>query len=117
MKKKVIAIVCAVAVLAAAGGGVTWHFLGNGTKEDDNVVYVNTVKALTNLGTGNGMENRYAGVVESENTWRERKTARKRERKFMWKSVRRFRSEHRCSPTIPRNSRVTSSRRSWIWNA
>lgn len=27
MKKKVIAIVCAVAVLAAAGGGVTWHFL------------------------------------------------------------------------------------------
>ena len=51
MKKKVIAIVCAVAVLAAAGGGVTWHFLGNGTKEDDNVVYVNTVKALTNLGT------------------------------------------------------------------
>ena len=47
MKKKVIAIVCAVAVLAAAGGGVTWHFLGNGTKEDDNVVYVNTVKALT----------------------------------------------------------------------
>ena len=47
---------CAVAVLAAAGGGVTWHFLGNGTKEDDNVVYVNTVKALTNLGTGNGME-------------------------------------------------------------
>ena len=63
MKKKVIAIVCAVAVLAAAGGGVTWHFLGNSTKEDDNVVYVNTVKALTNLGTGNGMENRYAGVV------------------------------------------------------
>ena len=47
MKKKVIAIVCAVAVLAAAGGGVTWHFLGNSTKEDDNVVYVNTVKALT----------------------------------------------------------------------
>ena len=40
MKKKVIAIVCAVAVLAAAGGGVTWHFLGNSTKEDDNVVYV-----------------------------------------------------------------------------
>ena len=34
MKKKVIAIVCAVAVLAAAGGGVTWHFLGNSTKED-----------------------------------------------------------------------------------
>lgn len=26
MKKKVIAIVCAVAVLAAAGGGVTWAF-------------------------------------------------------------------------------------------
>ena len=77
MKKKVIAIVCAVAVLAAAGGGVTWHFLGNGTKEDDNVVYVNTVKALTNLGTGNGMENRYAGVVESENTWKVEKNSEK----------------------------------------
>lgn len=78
MKKKVIAIVCAVAVLAAAGGGVTWHFLGNGTKEDDNVVYVNTVKALTNLGTGNGMENRYAGVVESENTWKVEKNSEKK---------------------------------------
>ena len=77
MKKKVIAIVCAVAVLAAAGGGVTWHFLGNSTKEDDNVVYVNTVKALTNLGTGNGMENRYAGVVESENTWKVEKNSEK----------------------------------------
>ena len=78
MKKKVIAIVCAVAVLAAAGGGVTWHFLGNSTKEDDNVVYVNTVKALTNLGTGNGMENRYAGVVESENTWKVEKNSEKK---------------------------------------
>lgn len=77
-EEKVIAIVCAVAVLAAAGGGAAWHFLGNSTKEDDNVVYVNTVKALTNLGTGNGMENRYAGVVESENTWKVEKTARKR---------------------------------------
>ena len=77
MKKKVIAIVCAVAVLAAAGGGVAWHFLGNSTKEDDNVVYVNTVKALTNLGTGNGMENRYAGVVESENTWKVEKNSEK----------------------------------------
>ena len=78
MKKKVIAIVCAVAGLAAAGGGVTWHFLGNSTKEDDNVVYVNTVKALTNLGTGNGMENRYAGVVESENTWKVEKNSEKK---------------------------------------
>lgn len=68
---------CAVAVLAAAGGGVAWHFLGNSTKEDDNVVYVNTVKALTNLGTGNGMENRYAGVVESENTWKVEKNSEK----------------------------------------
>lgn len=77
MKKKIIAIVCAVAVLAAAGGGAAWHFLGNSTKEDDNVVYVNTVKALTNLGTGNGMENRYAGVVESENTWKVEKNSEK----------------------------------------
>ena len=91
MKKKVIAIVCAVAVLAAAGGGVTWNFLGNGTKEDDNVVYVNTVKALTNLGTGNGMENRYAGVVESENTWKVEKTLPQRRcwrRPWRWASTR-----------------------------
>ncbi len=77
MKKKVIAIVCAVAVLAAAGGGAAWHFLGNSTKQDDNVVYVSTVKDLTNLGTGNGMENRYAGVVESENTWKVDKNSEK----------------------------------------
>jgi len=116
MKKKVIAIVCAVAVLAAAGGGVTWHFLGNSTKEDDNVVYVNTVKALTNLGTGNGMENRYAGVVESENTWKVEKNSEKTV-KEVYVEVGQEVQEHRCSPTIPRNSRVTSSRRSWIWNA
>lgn len=77
MKKKVIAIVCAVVVLAAAGGGAAWHFLGNSTKEDENVVYVNTVKSLTSLGTGNGMENRYAGVVESENTWKVEKNSEK----------------------------------------
>ena len=77
MKKKVIASVCAVAVLAAAGGGVAWHFLGNSTKADDNVVYVSTVKDLTGLGTGNGMENRYAGVVESENTWKVEKNSEK----------------------------------------
>ena len=74
-------------VLAAAGGGVTWHFLGNSTKEDDNVVYVNTVKALTNLGTGNGMENRYAGVVESENTWKVEKNSEKTVKEVYMKTV------------------------------
>lgn len=76
MKKKVIAIVCAVVILAAAGGGTAWHFLGSGSAKE-NVVYVNTVKNLTNLGTGNGMENRYAGVVESENIWKVEKNSEK----------------------------------------
>lgn len=97
---------CAVAVLAAAGGGVTCTFLGNGTKEDDNVVYVNTVKALTNLGTGNGMENRYAGVRVGK--YLEGREKQREKGKGSLCSRSEVQVEHRCSPTIPRNSRVTS---------
>lgn len=78
MKKKTIAVICAVAVLAAAGGGAAWYFLGNGTGgNDENVVYVNTVASLMNIGVGNGMENRYAGVVEAQNAWKVEKNAEK----------------------------------------
>ncbi|MGN0315845.1 MAG: efflux RND transporter periplasmic adaptor subunit [Fusicatenibacter sp.] len=78
MKKKTIAAICAAAVLAAAGGGAAWYFPGNGAGDDDeNVVYVNTVESLMNIGVGNGMENRYAGVVEAQNAWKVEKNMEK----------------------------------------
>lgn len=67
-KKVIIAGACAAAVLVLGGAG--WFFLARGQKaDDDNVVYVNTVERLMGLGSGNGMINRFAGVVESQDTW------------------------------------------------
>ena len=63
-------ILCAAVAAAAAVGLLCWRFLGNRNGgKGDNVVYVNTVEKLMSLGSGNGMMNRFAGVVESQETW------------------------------------------------
>lgn len=41
------------------------------------MVYVNTVAQLTGISQGNGLQNRFAGVVESKNTWKVEKNAEK----------------------------------------
>ena len=70
MKKKGVIILCAAAAAAVAAGLLCWHFLGGrSSSKSDNVVYVNSVEKLTSLGSGNGMINRFAGVVESQETW------------------------------------------------
>ena len=70
MKKKGVVILCAAVAAAAAVGLLCWRFLGNRNGgKGDNVVYVNTVEKLMSLGSGNGMMNRFAGVVESQETW------------------------------------------------
>ena len=62
MKKKTVAILCAVLVVILAGVGLLWYFFRNsGTKEDETVVYVNTVSQLTGILQGNGLQNRFAG--------------------------------------------------------
>ena len=78
MKKKTIAVVCAVLAVVVAGGGLLWYFLrDNAAPEDESVVYVNTVAQLTGISQGNGLQNRFAGVVESKNTWKVEKNAEK----------------------------------------
>ena len=78
MKKKTVAILCAVLVLVLAGAGTLWYFLrSSGSKEDEAVVYVNTVAQLTGIMQGNGLQNRFAGTVESKNTWKVEKNTEK----------------------------------------
>ena len=78
MKKKTVAILCAVLVVILAGVGLLWYFFRNsGTKEDETVVYVNTVSQLTGILQGNGLQNRFAGTVESKNTWKVEKNTEK----------------------------------------
>lgn len=70
MKKRTAIIAGAVLAAAAAAGGSLWYFLGRDTDNaSEGVVYVNTVEMLTDLGSGAGSLNRFAGVVESQETW------------------------------------------------
>lgn len=70
MKKKTAIIAGVVLAAAVAAGSALWYFLGRDTDSaSDNVVYVNTVEMLTGLGSGIGSVNRFAGVVESQQTW------------------------------------------------
>ena len=72
MKKngKTKLIVGIIAVLAVIGG-VIWFVKGRdaGAVDPENAVYVESVAVITGLGSGNGMQNRFAGVVESQETW------------------------------------------------
>lgn len=69
MKKKKIVFLGLAAALVV-GGLVGWKVLtGKSGKQGDNVVYVNTVEKLMDLGGANGTVNRFSGVVESQETW------------------------------------------------
>lgn len=78
MKKKTIAVLCAAVIIVAAGVGGLWYaFQGSKASEEESVVYVNTIAQLTGISGGNGLSNRFAGVVESQNTWKVEKTSEK----------------------------------------
>ncbi len=68
-KKKVgIIIAAAVVVVAAAGGGL-WYFLKGSSTGGSSAdkVYVESVSSLTS--SNSGVQNRYSGVVEPQETW------------------------------------------------
>lgn len=69
MKRK-IAIIGGIVVVVGLLAGFGWHFFGDrisgGNKAGDDVVYVSTVSSLTE--TASGTQNRYAGVVEPQQT-------------------------------------------------
>ena len=66
-KKKKVGLCLGVLVLAAAGIYlILFGIPGSGSGDK---IYVEQVSAIMELGSGNGGENRYAGVVESQETW------------------------------------------------
>lgn len=71
IKKKrmiIIGIVLAVIVIA---GVVIWLVRGEDSSETtkENTVYVDSVAELCGLGSGNGLNDRFSGVVEPQKTW------------------------------------------------
>ena len=67
MKKRILIVVGILIAAGAIGAGSWFYFKGNGTvTADGEVVYVSTVSAIT--GSTSGVENRFAGVVEPQQT-------------------------------------------------
>lgn len=76
-KKKVGIIIAAAVIVAAAVGGGVWYFLkgdGNGGNSADKV-YVEAVSSL--ISANSGVQNRYSGVVEPQETWEVNKNEEK----------------------------------------
>lgn len=77
MKKGIVVAVVLVLAAGAAGGGYYyWTQMRPGTEEgervssdSENAVYVDSVSVLAGLGSGNGLIQRYSGVVEPQQTW------------------------------------------------
>lgn len=69
-RKKGAAVVIVILLLAAGGGAGYWYWQNHGSADSDSgeIVYADNVGTLT--GTGSATTNkRYAGVVESQETW------------------------------------------------
>lgn len=65
-KKRKIIVLCAVAAVAVAVGFLIWHAVNRGSGGKDDKAYVEKVSVLA----GNNTQiNRYAGVVEPQETW------------------------------------------------
>lgn len=73
-KKKAALLLAALLLIA---GGVYIYFYGVPGMNSGTKIYVEKVSELINLGSGNGMQNRYAGVVESQDTWNIKQNADK----------------------------------------
>lgn len=65
-KKKIIAIIIVVLILLAGAGTAIVLLSGKGNKQSDEMVYVESVANIT--GSGITTDNRYMGVVESQET-------------------------------------------------
>lgn len=70
MKKKIGIIIAVVVIIAAAAGGGAWYFLnGNmGIGNSADKVYVEKVSSLNVANAG--VQNRYSGVVEAQESWK-----------------------------------------------
>ena len=77
MKKGIIAVLLLV-LAGGAGAGVYYYWFYQGghaqsngrvSSDSEDAVYVDSVSMLAGLGSGNGLIQRYAGVVEPQQTW------------------------------------------------
>lgn len=68
MPKKKLAILGGAVVLAI--GGIGWFMFSNLKSDDAGKAYVESVKEITGLGSSNGINNRYTGVVEPQDSWK-----------------------------------------------
>lgn len=66
-KKRNVVIVVVLCVALLSGGVAGWFFFRPGASNDEEV-YVSSVATITGL-SANGLNNRYAGVVESQESW------------------------------------------------
>lgn len=75
-KKKVGIIIAAVVAVAAVGGGLWYFLMGNGAGGNSaDKVYVESVADMNSAASG--MQNRYSGVVEPQETWEVNKNEEK----------------------------------------
>lgn len=66
-RKKLAAVIGAVIVVV--GGGVFFIVMNMGGSAEG-TAYVESVKDIVNLGSSNGMNNRYTGQVEAQDSWK-----------------------------------------------
>lgn len=72
-KKKIGIIIVVAAVLVAAAGGGAWYLKENSGGNSADKVYVESVASLTS--SASGVQNRYSGVVEAQESWKVNKEA------------------------------------------
>lgn len=66
-RKRNVAIVIILVIALTAGGVGAYYYFHRGTSSDE-AVYVSSVATITGQ-SANGLNNRYAGVVESQESW------------------------------------------------
>ncbi len=79
-KQKVILIICIIigVIVIAAAALYCFIFRGSQTSTGSPVAYVDPVSVIAGLGSGNGNQNRFSGVVESQETAKVEKNADKK---------------------------------------
>lgn len=68
ISKKKIAVAVGAAVVVV--GVIGWFIVGNLNSGDEGKAYVESVSTVTGLGSANGMNNRYTGEVEAQDSWK-----------------------------------------------
>ena len=79
-KQKVISVICIIIAIVIIAAAALYYFVfrGSGQSTGGQVAYVDPVSVIAGLGSGNGNQNRFSGVVESQETTKVEKNADKK---------------------------------------